>query len=89
MSASQDLPTKGEEEIGREDIASQGEDHSPPHQIFKEALFGWSWVLKHYDESLPLTDKLLQHLTILVTYFHMTIYFFIPILYFIISLFQF
>ena len=57
MAASQDLPTQGEEEIGREVIPNEGEGDSLAHQSFEEALFSWSWVLKDSDELLPLTEE--------------------------------
>ena len=54
MATSQDLPTEEEEEAGGEVIFSEGEGDNPASQSFEEALFGWSWVLKDSDESLPL-----------------------------------
>ena len=69
MAASKDLPTKREEVTSGEVIPSVGQEDSPAHQSFKEALLGWSWVLKDSDESLPLTEEWWQHLTVSVRYF--------------------
>ena len=55
--ASQDLLIKGEEEIDREVIPSEGEDNSPTCQSFAEALSSWSCVLKDSDELLPLIKE--------------------------------
>ena len=73
MAASQDLPTKVEEEIGGKVIPSEGKGNSPACQSFKKAFFGWSWVLEDSYKLLPLTKEQCQHLTILVIFFSIPI----------------
>ena len=46
MSASQDLPSKEKEEIGREVIPSEGKATAQLIRALRKALFGWSWVLQ-------------------------------------------
>ena len=83
------LPTKEVDE-GREVIPSEGEGDSPAHQTFEEALFGWSWVLQDFGESLPLIDERRPELAVSVIYlylfqhfcstvYHITFQFFITI----------
>ena len=61
--------------MGREVIASEEKSESLAHQSFKEALFGWSWVLKDSGKSLPLIEERRHHLFILAIYSYIFIHF--------------
>ena len=68
MAVSLDLPAEEEEETGKEVIPREGEGNNLAYQSFKEALLGWSWVLKDSHESLPLTEEWQCHLMVSVIY---------------------
>ena len=79
QAASRGLPTK-EVDVGGEVIPSEGEDDSPPHQNFEEALFSWPSFLRDSGELLPLTVERRQELTVSIIYsylfkhFHLRFY---------------
>ena len=77
MAVFQHPPTKGEKETDGEDILREGDSNGPAHQSFEEALFGWSWVLKDSDESLPLSEERWHLLIVLVIYMYTYLPFFL------------